>query len=123
MACQVVGSECVTLGITMELKQIEAELMAGNTAPGQLAEFRVLLSGKYAFATNQLEEVLIEKPIHWNKMRPDHKSDTACERAWEATDLGIKERHWKFQIKKIEKMMTAIKTLIEVKTAEAYNQV
>jgi len=107
----------------MELSQIEIELMKGNTAPGQLAEFRLLLSGKYAFATNQLENILIEKPIHWNRMRSDYKSDTACERAWEATDLGIKERHWKFQIKKIDKMMTAIKTLIDVKTAEARNLV
>lgn len=105
----------------MEISQIEHELVSGNTSPSQLAKFRVILSGKYAFATNQLEDILIEKPIHWNKMRENFKSDTACERAWEATDLGIRERHWKFQIKKIEKMMTAIKTLIDVKTTEARN--
>jgi hypothetical protein len=104
----------------MTLEQIEIEM---NTvqAPGRLAELRVLLSAKYAAATNQYEAVLVQKPTIWNEMRGNFKSDTACERAWEATELGIAERHWKFQIKKIERMMSAIKTMIEVKTGEARN--
>lgn len=104
----------------MELKDIEQEL-ATQLNPGRLAELRVILSSKYSKATNELESILIKKPAVWNEMRPEFKSDTATERAWEATELGIAERHWKFQIKKIEKMMTAIKTLIDVKTGEAQN--
>lgn len=105
----------------LELKDIELEMLKANTTPSRLAELRVILSGKYAQATNNYEEVLLKKPVIWNELRPDFKSDTACERAWEATELGISERHWKFQIKKIERMMSAIKTLITVKTTEAYN--
>ena len=104
----------------MTLAQIEEE-MAAQTNPGRLAELRVVLSAKYAQATNEYEKVLAIKPGLWNKLRGNFKSDTACERAWEATEDGLAERHWKFQIRKIERMMSAIKTLIEVKTGEARN--
>jgi len=104
----------------LTLEQIEVE-MATEKTPGRLAELRVVLSAKYAAATNNYEAVLVQKPALWNAVRGNFKSDTACERSWEATELGIAERHWKFQIRKIERMMSAIKTLIEVKTGEARN--
>lgn len=106
--------------VNMTLELIEKE-MAQVTTPGRLAELRVLLSAKYAAATNEYEKVLVAKPAIWNAIRGDFKSDTACERAWEATELGVQERHWKFQIRKIEKMMSAIKTMIDVRTGEAHN--
>ena len=54
-------------------------------------------------------------------MRPEYKSDTSCDRAWEATKYGIQEMKWNIQRKKIEKMLSAWKSLLDVKTAEAYN--
>lgn len=94
----------------------------GNTQPAELAEWRVILSGKFAFASNQLEEILLKKPSKWNAIRETVSSDTRAERMWESTELGEKERHWRMQMKKIEKMSSAIKTMLEVKNAEAYNQ-
>lgn len=108
---------------TITLEEIEQEFLVLQISPSRLAELRVILSGKYAFAMNKLEEILLVKPMEWNKLRPDYKSDTATDRAWEATDLGLAELHWKFQVKKIEKMLSASKSLLEVKTAEAYNLV
>lgn len=108
--------------MNLKLEAIEKEMAAGNTTPGRLAELRVIIAGKYSYATNQYEEVLLKKPKIWNDMRPNYKSDTACERAWEATEMGQQEMHWKFQIRKCEKMLSAAKSLIDVKTAEAYNQ-
>lgn len=103
------------------LEEIEKKFLQPMT-PGEIADLRVVLSGKYAYVMNQLEAILMEKPIRWNAMRPEFKSDTACERAWQATEMGLQELHWNFQRKKIEKLMSAAKTLLEVKTAEAYNQ-
>jgi len=105
----------------MELSQIEASFMVESTTPAQIANMRVLLSGKYSYAMNKLEEILLQKPIIWNKMRPEHKSDKATDREWESSELGLEELHWKMQIKKIEKMMSAGKTLIDAKTTEAYS--
>lgn len=106
----------------MSLEQIEGQMQAGTATPGELAHTLTILSGKYAYASNQLEQILMVKPKAWNDIRPNYKSDTACDRAWEGTDDGLKEMHWRMALKKIEKMMAAIKKLIDVKTAEAYNQ-
>jgi hypothetical protein len=105
----------------MELKDIEKEILVGNVLPHRLAELRLQLSAKFSVATDNLEEILIQKPRIWNGIRESQKSDTATERIWEATELGTEERHWRFQIKKIEKMMTACKTMIDVMNSEARN--
>lgn len=104
----------------MTLEKIEKE-MASVTTPGRLAELRVLLSAKYAAATNNYEAVLLLKPPVWNSLRESVKSDTRAERMWEETELGQQERHWKFQIRKIDRMMSSIKTMIEVRTNESRN--
>lgn len=105
----------------MKLEDIEREFMGGDINPGRIAELRVILSGKYSRVMNQLEEILQKKPVIWNELRPNYKSDAATERAWEASELGLNELHWNFQRKKIEKLLSASKTLINVKTAESYN--
>jgi hypothetical protein len=106
----------------MELKDIEKEFLSGGLQPVRLAELRVQLGGKYSVAMNNLEHILKQKPVIWNEMRKDFKSDSSCERAWEATEFGQDELHWTFQRKKIEKLMSACKSLIDLKTAEGYNQ-
>ena len=105
----------------MTLKDIEKEFLQEEIHPTRLAELRVQLGGKYSTAMNNLEHILKQKPIVWNEMRKDYKSDTATDRAWEGTELGLEELHWTFQRKKIEKLMSACKTLIDLKTAEGYN--
>jgi len=105
----------------MTLQEIELEMLAGIPVPSRIGELRVLLAAKFAQATNEYEKVLAEKPILWNAKRNEFKSDTACERWWEATEGGIAERHWKFQIKKIEKMSSALSTLWQIKNSEAQN--
>ena len=107
----------------MTLEEIEGEFLQEGVSPSRIAELRMILSGKYAYAMNKLEEILKAKPSVWNAIREKVKSDTAAERAWQGSELGQQELHWDFQRKKIEKMMSAAKTLLEVKTAEAYNQI
>ena len=106
---------------TLTLEQIEREFLIEDISPARLASLRVLLGGKYSTAMNNLEKILKQKPVIWNEMRKDHKSDAATERAWEATEFGLEELHWTFQRKKIEKMMSACKSLIDLKTSEGYN--
>lgn len=106
----------------MTLSEIEMELLTtSDIQPGRLAELLVALSAKYAQASNELETILLAKPSLWNEMRPNFKSDTACDRAWEATNAGLAELKWKMQLKKIEKMMGAMKSMITVRTNEAHS--
>jgi len=106
----------------MTLSEIEQELLTTtDIQPGRLAELLVLLSAKYAEASNQLERILLSKPSIWNEMRKDYKSDTATDRAWDATELGLGELKWHMTLKKIEKMMSAMRSMITVRTNEANN--
>ena len=103
------------------LQVIEAEMLKGGILPARLGELRTILGAKYAHAMNKHEEIIMAKPKIWNEMRQDHKSDTACERAWSATELGQSEIHWKYQIKKIEKMMSALKMQWDIVNTEIRN--
>ena len=100
---------------------VESRMRAGTITPHEMAEFRVYLAGEYSFQSTLLEKILLSKPERWMKMRDDHKSDTATERAWEATEEGKREMSLKFTLKKIEKMLSAASSAIRIATEEARN--
>jgi hypothetical protein len=91
-------------------------------SPREIADFRKYLAGEFSFLASRLEEVKRKKPEEWNKLRPNFKSDTACERAWEATEFGLEEMSLKLKLKSMEKMLSALRGMHELKVAEGYNQ-
>lgn len=106
------------------VSRIQKDLVNGLYAnnPVQASEDRAILAGEYAWIMGQLEQILTRKPSVWNKMRPDFKSDTATERAWEQTEDGLNEQGLRLRAKGIEKMMQALGSLIRVAEGEAKNQ-
>lgn len=104
-----------------ELKQIQESLINDAPSPGELADLRLELSGQYSYYSGVLESILITKPKIWMDLRKDNKSDTATERAWEATEDGIKEMRCRLRMKRIEKMLSAIRQRLEVMQGEARN--
>lgn len=105
----------------MTLSEIQKALATENN-PSKLAEYRVTLSHKYGEATDRLEACEKLFADWWAVNRENYKSDAACERAFDKTEIGQERRHWDLQRKKIDRMSSSIKTLIEVKTGEARNQ-
>lgn len=106
----------------LTLNEIQLEL-ATQSNPSRLAELRVILSHKYGTATDNLEACETLFIEWWGEHRENYKSDAACERAFDKTEAGQQRRHWDLTRKKIDRMSSSIKTLIEVKTAEARNQI
>lgn len=96
--------------------------MLGEVTPNRLADMRVELSAIYSSMDWDLIRILSEKPAKWNELRKSFKSDTACDRAWEATADGMEEVKLRRTLKSIEKMMSAAKTKLEVLNGEARNQ-
>lgn len=94
---------------------------AGQYTPHQLADWRVIIAGAIGTRTTQLQDILQQKPGIWQKMRSNHKSVADTDREWEATDMGIQENWLKLEIKKLEKMSSAIRTSLEVANTEARN--
>jgi hypothetical protein len=93
-----------------------------NSNPNLSAEDRARLSGEYSFWTGILEDILIRKPKIWNDMRVKHKSDKACDKEFEATDDGINEVVIRLKLKRIEKLISALSTLIRIAEGNARNQ-
>lgn len=103
------------------VEDIQTELELKEIDPTTLAHYRNVLSGTYARLSDQLAEIEVQKPAIWGRMRKDHKSDTATERSWGATELGMQEIRLKRQLKKIEKMSSSIKSRLDIYQGEARN--
>lgn len=93
-----------------------------SSNPVMASEDRAVLAGEYAWIMGQLEIILQRKPAIWNEMRKNVKSDTATERMWEQTRDGLDEAGLRLRAKGIEKMMTALGSLIKIAEGEAHNQ-
>lgn len=87
-----------------------------------LAEARLELSSLYSYFSWQLEQILFAKPKVWLTIRENTKSDTAAEKQWDNTENGQKETIYRYRLKRIEKMMSSMRTMIDVLSTEARNQ-
>ncbi len=106
------------------LESIEKELQIGGVTPQRAADMRVQLSGYYSNLSGQLEEVLKIKPSAWLAIRghSDVKSDKAADRHWDGTELGIREMSLRMNLKRLDKAISSLSSLIRVKEGEAKNQ-
>lgn len=96
--------------ITEKLKNGEYTSHTAQDCADDLAK----LSGEYSWVCSQLEQVLASKPVIWNSIRKNTKSDTSAERQWEASENGVNEMGLRLRMKSIEKMMSALKSIINV---------
>lgn len=97
--------------------------MANETvAPGQLANFRVFLAAHYSLKATEMQRILAVKPGKWLDLRGEKNSDKAADREWQATDLGQKETQLKWDLKRIEKLTSALASKLRVMEGEAKNQ-
>lgn len=88
----------------------------------QLAQQQFDLANEYADLGNELIQIKMIKAIHWTELREGVKSDAQADRAWERTEMGIREMQINSRMKINEKMISAIKTKINVMNMEAMNQ-
>ena len=103
--------------------KVENLIKAGQFSlnPRLAVEYKVKLAGEYSFFTGILEDVLKRKPKWWNDNRPKQKSDKATDKLFEQTDDGINEMGLRLRIKRCEKLINALGTLIRIAEGEAKN--
>lgn len=103
--------------------KIETELRNGSLTnnPHSCADYRALLSGEYSFYAGMLGEILKLKPATWNTQRSNFKSDKACDRWYESTEMGINETGIELILKRITTLMTGLNSLIRMNENEAKN--
>lgn len=90
--------------------------------PSQLAELRLKLSDDYSKAGELKVRMMRARAEYYQDHRDDVKSDAALERLWETTNSGLELMELNMKMKTIERKMSAIKTLLDVRNMEARNQ-
>lgn len=105
------------------MEEIAKKLREGyyTSNPAGASEDLAILAGNYAWVCGQLEMILQRKPAIWNTMRKETKSDTACERLYEQTEDGVNEMGLKLRLKSMDKMSSALKSLIRIAEGESKN--
>jgi tRNA isopentenyl-2-thiomethyl-A-37 hydroxylase MiaE len=96
--------------------------MQQEMSPRELAEARRNLTGYYSTLTsahNKADEICTRA---WINNRPRYNSDARTSKMVEGTDVGILEKKLRNELKAIEKMISAFKSLIEIGQSEARNQ-
>lgn len=93
-----------------------------NKTPHQLAEDRIVMSAEFGRLSDELGGLLEKQAKFFVANRSVHKSDKACERAWEITEEGIRTMKVKLRLKALEKDMSSISKMLEVLSGESRNQ-
>lgn len=105
----------------MTLAQIENDLKEGTLGgnPTLCATYRGWLAATYSFEAGILEEIMRRKALIWNEIRKNTKSDKSADRQYEATQDGIDEQVIRLRMKRLEKLLSSLKTLIEIAEGQA----
>ena len=105
------------------LQEFANEVLANKNNPRILADLGVELAGKYAFLSDIFKDLQLEKAVYWGiKFQGDKPlSDIYIKTKWRLTEGGGKEIKLKYEIKAIEKLLSAIKSSIVVASNESRN--
>ena len=106
----------------MTLLEITNKLRSLTLTPGELSDIRLKLSAEYSWIASRLEDIEKVEPKEWLNIRESVKSDKIADYKWKSTAQGQEQTVYKSQLKSIEKMMSSIKTRLEVMSQEARNQ-
>ena len=87
--------------------------------PRQLAEERIGMAEQYSKYSGVFAEMIKLRAEYYREEREKHKSDTACERAWERTEQGVQMTIIRLKLKSIEKQMSASNTMLRLLENEA----
>jgi hypothetical protein len=120
----------------VNIKQIEEALKNEDASPPDLAQFGTILAGYYSYYGQMLKKILLKKPNVWLRIqtfvdwraddpqdsRDKGLSDKKTEMIWKAMMDGQKEIALEWELKRIEKMMSAINKRLYVDNVAAKNQ-
>lgn len=75
----------------------------------------------YSKLTERWAELVVLQAKFFKDNRPEHKSDNACQKAFDLTENGIEMQVVKAKLKSNEKQISACKTALRLLETEAKN--
>ncbi len=96
-----------------EIDQI-TEALKTCDSPLELAGYLTKLAGWSSYYSEMMKKIQLVKPQEWLKIKKNGESvkplsDTMAEITWAATEDGQKEIALKYELSRIDKMMSSIK--------------
>ena len=105
----------------MTLPQIIEKMTTGQMTPSEASQYRLQISADIYKFSEQETDLILKSVAYFVEERPNHKSDTATQRAWNATKDGMQELKIHSLVRTLGTINTALKDLVYVKTLEAKN--
>jgi len=109
----------------MKIDEIENKLRSGGyLSRDDMNKMLQILAGEYSWCASRLEEVLKQKGDRWANLREldSVKSATQADREWDRSELGKNEIGYRLSLKKYEKMLSAIRGILESQKRDFDNQ-
>lgn len=79
------------------------------------------MAEEYSRYCGELAKLIKVQADFFKANRPNHKSDTACQRDFDGTDQGVTMTIVKLKLKAIEKQLSASNTMLRLMENEAKN--
>lgn len=100
----------------------DSRASAQGMTPTDYATRKEELANEYAQATERMREIAKIKAVRWLTLRAGVKSDTAADRAWDATVEGLEENDLKLRMKALDKLISAMSTMFNALNGESRSQ-
>jgi hypothetical protein len=91
-------------------------------SPREIAEDRLTLSKSYGRLSEMQAYLEMQQNIWWRGHRENYKSDASAEPAWGLTWEGEMHTQIKYKLKALDKMISSLKTMLEVAQSELRHQ-
>jgi hypothetical protein len=102
-------------------EHIEKDMAGGELSPGRLADYRIHLAALFSLRAAEMQRILAVKPNPWLRIRDHKNSDKAADREWQSTEYGYRETELKWEIKRIDRLSSAIAQKLRIMQDEARN--
>ncbi len=108
--------------VLMKMRELYEE--SASVPPGRLSEILVELNSYSAFVSQQLDDLLVLKADKWMDIRykENIKSDRMADKIWDSLPEGKQEIIWRGELKRCEKVCSAIKMRLKILEAESFGR-
>lgn len=89
--------------------------------PEEAAQKLITLSEEQSRLSDEFADLEEKKLTHFSETRKNFKSDTACDREWEATTDGIRAMRLRLKMKDVGKELSVLKTFLRHEENKARN--
>lgn len=103
------------------LEEIEKLIEAGIDSPHIAATLRVQLSVIYSKLAGSLESIVPKRPAILSQIREKVTTEAATARLWRSTELGVEEEMLELQMKRVDRLISGLSTLLKTFENEAKN--